>query len=81
MIDKCSRNLRRGGSAGEPDRLTFGDTCSGLAGDPELLFLVPTAFIPERQLIQDPLRDRSTMRPRQQSLALEKAKVTAHSGG
>src|SRR5215471_13150798 len=57
--------------------MTRSDPRRGLAGDPELLFLVPTALVTERELIKDPLRDRAAMRSRQQPLAFEKVEVTA----
>jgi hypothetical protein len=76
MVDKRPRYLCRGGPTGEPDRLARGHARRGLVGDPELLVLVPAALIAERKLIEDPLRDRASVCPPQQVLALEKAEVT-----
>ncbi len=81
MVDQGPRYFRRGGSAGEPDRVTCGDARRGLAGYPELLFPVPTALVAKRELKEDPLRDRASVCSRQQALALEKVEVTADCGG
>src|SRR4029077_7687846 len=81
VVDEGPGDLGGGGAAGEPDRVAGGDARRGLAGDPELLFLVAAALVAERELVEDPLRDRAAVGAGQQALALEQVEVTADGGG
>src|SRR5262245_45615885 len=81
MVDQGPRHFRRGRSAGQADRVTWGDSRRGRAGNPELLVPVPTALVAKRELIEDSLRDRAPVSSRQQALALEKIEVTTDCGG
>src|SRR5689334_15253215 len=81
LVDEGPRDLGGGGAAGEADRVTFGDAGRGLAGDPELLFLVAAALVAERELVEDSVRDRAAVGAGQQALALKQAEVTADGGG
>src|SRR2546423_542245 len=69
VVDEGPRDLGGGGAAGEPDRVTCRDAGRRLAGDPELLFLVAAALVAERELVEDPLRDRAAAGAGQQALA------------
>src|SRR5262249_62211667 len=79
-LSEPARDLGRGRAAGEPHDhpLLHAFDCS--TRDPPLLVPVSSSAIPQRQLVQHPLRDGTAVRTRQEPLLLEKAKVATYGG-